>query len=96
MNFPELAENAYLAAIDAYNQMSCNDDVQRCYVALSTLDLDQEKTDRYQRIAEETATMGSGRVEIYPPSRLLRTPPVLPEVLRDGTALTTVHGKKGI
>ena len=83
MNFPELAENAYLAAIDAYNQMSCNDDVQRCYVALSTLDLDQEKTDRYQRIAEETATMGSGRVEIYPPSRLLRTPPVLPEVWRD-------------
>jgi tetratricopeptide (TPR) repeat protein len=83
MNFPELAENAYLAAIDAYNQMGDNPQVHGCYLGLATLDLDIEKTDRYRRIAEETGAHGGTPVEIFPPSRLLLTPPVIPEVWRD-------------
>ncbi len=82
-NFPELAENAYLAAIDAFNQMGDIKSVERCYKALSTLELDQEKTDRYARIAVETRAMTHPPVEIYEPSRLLLTPPELPPVWRD-------------
>lgn len=82
-NFPELAENAYLAAIDAYNQMADLKNVERCYRALSSLELDQEKSERYARLADETRTMDAAQVEIYQPSRLLLTPPELPQVWRD-------------
>ncbi len=82
-NFPELAENAYLAAIDAYNQMGDLRSVDRCYRALSTLELDPDKTERYARLADETRTMEAGEVQIYEPSRLLLNPPDLPPVWRD-------------
>lgn len=82
-DFPELAENAYLAAIDAYNQMGDVGSVERCYTNLSALALDNDRTVRYRRLAAETSTMPRQRVELYPPSRLLLTPPELPAVWRD-------------
>ncbi|MBH25946.1 MAG: hypothetical protein CMH57_16180 [Myxococcales bacterium] len=82
-NFPELAENAYLAAIDAYNQMGDVASVERCYRALASLELEEERTERYQRIAAETRTITREPPEIYPPGRLLLTPPKLPKVWRN-------------
>jgi len=82
-NFLELAENAYLAAIDAFNQMGDIGAVERCYRALATLELEEERIDRYKRIAAETRTLQRQPPEVYPPSRLLLTAPELPRVWRD-------------
>ncbi len=81
--FIELAENAYLAAIDAYNQMNDTPAVERCYQALARLDLDEERLQRYKRLAAETSTLQHRNPEVFPPSRLLLTPPELPAVWRD-------------
>lgn len=78
--FPELAENAYLAAIDAYNQMGDLKSVERCYRALATLDLDEDRSERYKRLAAETLEIKAEPSELYPPSRLLLMPPELPKV----------------
>jgi tetratricopeptide (TPR) repeat protein len=81
--FPELSENATLAAVDAYNQMGDLKSVEQCYWALSKLGLEPDKSARYERLAKETATMPPRAFEVYEPSRLLRTPPELPEVWRE-------------
>lgn len=82
-SFPELAENAFLAAIDAFNQMGDLQQVLECYHRLTQLPLEAEKVERYARIAKETAAMERAPAAIYEPSRLLRTPYELPEVWRD-------------
>ncbi len=81
--FLELAENAYLAAIDAYNQMGHTARVEFCYTRLASLELDDDRRKRYTRLASEMREQPKRAVEVYPPSRLLRTPPELPPVWRD-------------
>ncbi|MFO0683135.1 MAG: HEAT repeat domain-containing protein [Sandaracinus sp.] len=47
----EMAENAYAAAIDAYNELGLYSKVQATYTRMATLDLGDKRRERYTRLA---------------------------------------------
>lgn len=72
----ELAENAYLAAIDGYNALGDYFRVKQCYEALCRLDIGPEKQKRYMRIAGRYDTTAEAEIEA----------PTFPDYLRQDTA----------
>ncbi|MDF1562585.1 MAG: HEAT repeat domain-containing protein [Deltaproteobacteria bacterium] len=55
---PELAENAYLAALDCYNRVGDLRKVRQTYEALSRLSLPSSRVERYRALHDETTEEG--------------------------------------
>ena len=54
---PEMAENAYAAAIDGYNDLGLYSKVRALYLKLSGLDLNEKRKARYVRLADRVGAV---------------------------------------
>jgi HEAT repeat protein len=73
---PEIAENAFTAAIDAYNELGLYSKVRTIYAKLAELPLPEKRRARYARLAQRLAGIEDDRSEM----------PILPDYLRVETA----------
>ncbi len=78
----EMAENAYAAAIDAYNEVGAYAKVRDIYGALAKLDLGEKRSNRYSRLQRRLADVRDevGDVQGFP--EYLRVDAAYPEIWR--------------
>jgi HEAT repeat protein len=78
----ELAENAYSAAIEAFNELGAYTKVRETYETLSRLPLSEKRSERYQRLAARLASVPdeTGQLVTFPD--YLRMDTAYPEIWR--------------
>ncbi len=78
----ELAENAYAAAIDAYNDLGAFTQVRDVYAALAALELPEKRRDRYARLRERLASVPDENLAAQGFPDYLRMDAAYPEIWR--------------
>lgn len=79
---PEMAENAFAAAIDAYNELGLYSKVRAIYAKLASLPLSEKRRARYARLAQRLTGMNDDPGERQPFPEALRTDTAYPEIWR--------------
>ncbi len=79
---PELAENSYAAAIDAYNELGLYSAVRNLYGRLSQLPLSDKRKARYQRLQRRLAEMRDDTAPMSSFPDYLRMDTAYPEIWR--------------
>ncbi len=89
---PEMAENAYAAAIDAYNDLGAYAKVRQIYGALAALELGEKRKARYLRLQHRLANVQdeAGLVTAFPD--YLRMDTAYPEIWRLDVIEWEQHG----
>lgn len=78
----ELAENAYAAAIDAFNELGLYSSVREVYGRLSELPLADKRKARYKRLQQRLASMDDDRTPLTSFPDYLRMDTAYPEIWR--------------
>lgn len=78
----ELAENAYAAAIDAFNELGLYSQVRELYGKLAQLPLSEKRCARYRRLAMRLGQMEDDRTPMTPFPDYMRMDMAYPEIWR--------------
>jgi HEAT repeat protein len=79
---PEMVENCYVAAIDAYNELGLYSKVRAQYARLAELPLSDKRRARYKKLAERLAGMEDDPTPMPTFPEYLRTDTAYPEIWR--------------